>query len=313
MPSPGIAHLSQFVDEEIVGGVAEDIITVNPWFARIPMTPYTGDGITVNRELALGDVQLADVGDTITATNPSSAFSVTFRAGTIIGESQVNQLVQAEAASDGVAMQAAEVSSKAKSIARTYQTQLASGDGVAPNLNSLHSLVDASQYTTASASQALSFALLDELLDLVTAKEGEVDFLVGPGVALRDFKALYRALGGSEAPTTIVEIPGEQEGRTVLTYEGIPFFRNDYLSTTETANGAALTGGALHSIYAGCWDDGTRRVGASNIYPAGQPAGIQVEAPFVHPDRDERVVRVKVYWQFVNFNRRGLARLPSLT
>ena len=312
MASPGIAHLAQFVDEEIVGGVAQDIITVNPFFASVPLMPYTGDGVSVNRELAIGDNQLASVGDTITAVAPSTVTTVTFRAGKIIGASEVDQLVAAEAASDGVAMQALEISSKAKGIARTYQTQMALGDGIAPNLNSLHTLTDASQFTTASAGQALTFALLDELSDLVTAKEGSIDFYIGHASALRQFKALYRALGGT-APSAVVEIPGEQQTRTVLTYEGTPFYRNDYLPIVETANGAAVSGGALMSVYAGCWDDGTRRLGFATIFPAGTPAGIQIVPAFVHPDRDEMVVRVKLYWQPVLFNRRGLARLTSLT
>ena len=128
---------------------------------------------------------------------------------------------------------------------------------------------------------------------------------------LRKFKVLYRALGGAEPDKVIINMPDGTE-RTVLAYEGIPFFRNDWLSIVETANGAALSGGALTSIFGGCWDDGSRKVGCGAIYPAAVEAGIQVKSIGTSESKDEEMWRIKAYWEFVNFNRRGLARLPSL-
>ena len=86
------------------------------------------------------------------------------------------------------------------------------------------------------------------------------------------------------------------------------------VASSETANTwAAVTTGALTSVYAGCWDDGSRKIGIGGIYPASIPAGIMVKAIGTSETRDEEMWRIKWIVNFVQYNRRGMARLPSLT
>lgn len=310
MATQTLAEAQKLIRNEIVAGVAEDIFTTNPIWAVMPWTGYEGQALLVNRENALGDAQHLAVGGTITAKSASTFTQVPFTAVTTIGDAELNGLVAAQSRSAGVDQLAVEISSKAKSVGRLLQTGIATGTGVSPQLHSLHTLTDATQYTTASAGQALSFALLDELLDLVKAKDGEVDWLLMPARTLRAYRALVRALGGTNE--TIIFDMGNGRTRDVDVYNGIPIFKNDYLSVTETANGAALTGGALTSVYAGVWDDGSQKVGVSMIYPDGTPVGIQVEQIGAAESKDEQIVRVKSYSNFASFNRRGIARLPSI-
>jgi hypothetical protein len=276
----------------------------------MPWTSYEGQAIMVNRENALGDAQNLAVGGTITAKSAATFTRTPFTAVTVIGDAEMNGLVQAQSQGGGVDQLAIEVSSKAKSVGRLLQTGIATGTGADPQLNSLHTLVDASQYTSASAGQALSFQLLDELLNLVKAKDGEVDWIMMPARTLRSYRTLVRALGG--ITETIIFDMGNGRTRNVDVYNNIPIFQNDYLSIAETANGALLTTGALTSVYAGCWDEGSQKIGVSMIYPAGVPAGIQVEDVGVAETKDERIMRVKAYANFVQFNRRGTARLTSI-
>lgn len=310
MATQTLAEAQKLIRNEIVAGVAEDIFTTNPIWAVMPWTGYEGQALLVNRENALGDAQHLAVGGTITAKSAATFTQVPFTAVTTIGDAELNGLVAAQSRSAGVDQLAVEISSKAKSVGRLLQTGIATGTGVSPQLHSLHTLTDATQYTTASAGQALSFALLDELLDLVKAKDGEVDWLLMPARTLRAYRALVRALGGTNE--TIIFDMGNGRTRDVDVYNGIPIFKNDYLSVTETANGAALTGGALTSVYAGVWDDGSQKVGVSMIYPDGTPVGIQVEQIGAAEAKDEQIVRVKSYSNFASFNRRGIARLPSI-
>lgn len=310
MATQTLAEAQKLIRNEIVAGVAEDIFTTNPIWAVMPWTGYEGQALLVNRENALGDAQHLAVGGTITAKSAATFTQVPFTAVTTIGDAELNGLVAAQSRSAGVDQLAVEISSKAKSVGRLLQTGIATGTGVSPQLHSLHTLTDATQYTTASAGQALSFALLDELLDLVKAKDGEVDWLLMPARTLRAYRALVRALGGTNE--TIIFDMGNGRTRDVDVYNGIPIFKNDYLSVTETANGAALTGGALTSVYAGVWDDGSQKVGVSMIYPDGTPVGIQVEQIGAAESKDEQIVRVKSYSNFASFNRRGIARLPSI-
>jgi len=310
MTTQTLAEAAKLIQNDLITGVAEDIITTNPIWNAIPWSGYDGQGFIHNRENALGDAQHLAVGSTITAKAAATFTQQTFTSTTTIGDAELNGLVAAQSSSGGVDQMAAEISSKAKSVGRLLQTGIATGTGSGANMNSMHTLCDAGQYTTASAGQAISFALLDELLDLVKSKDGEVDFIQMPARTIRSYKVLVRALGGVNETMAFTMPNGTQ--RTVSVYEGVPIFQNDYLSVAETANGAALTAGALTSVWAGCWDDGTNKVGASMIYPNGTPVGVDVQLIGAKETADEEIARVKSYSNFALFNRKGLARLPSI-
>lgn len=310
MSTQTLAELAKHIDDGRVRGLAEVIHTTNPIWTRVPMRGFPGGSILVNREATLGDAGLYSVGDTITDRTPSTAAQISFTNTKLIGQVDLDKEVQAKGQSDSYDTAGAEIASKGKSIARLMQTQMASGDGAAPNTYSWHALCDSSQFTTASSGQDLSFELLWELLDLVKAKDGEVDYIVSHSIIVNLYKSLCLTLGGA-APTDVYTLPDGQT-RTVVTFEDIPWFKNDYLSVAETANGAALTGGALCSVYAGCWDDGTGKVGAAMIYPEGIPAGIRVENVGTSETKDEEIYRILASWGFVNFNYTGLARLTSV-
>ena len=310
MATQTLAEAQKLINNEIVAGVAQDIITTNPIWQVMPWTSYTGQAILVNRENALGDAQHLAVGGTITAKAAATFTQTPFTAVSTIGDAELNGLVKVQSSSAGVDQMAVEISSKAKSVGRLLQQGIATGTGVSPQLHSLHTLSDSSQFTAASAGQALSFELLDELLDLVKAKDGQVDWLQLPSRTLRAYRTLVRALGGVNE--TMAFDMGNGRTRNVDMYNNIPMFQNDYLSIVETANGAAVTGGALTSVYAGCWDDGSMKTGVSMIHPEGAPVGIDVTMVGVAEAKDEEIARVKSYSNFVSFNRRGLARLTSI-
>jgi hypothetical protein len=311
MATQTLVEAARLINDEIVAGVARDFISVNPMYDILPFTGYEGQGLIVNRELTLGPTEVAAVGATIslTAKTASTFTSKVFKATKLIGDAEMDGLVQAQSMGAGVDQTALEISLKAKSLGRLFQTGMAQGTGTTPQMNSFHSLCDATQYTTAATSQALSFLLLDELLDLVLAKDGEVDFIMMAARTIRSYKVLLRSLGGTPADW-VVELPG---GRKVISYEGIPILRNDYLSTAETSNGAALTGGALTSVWAGCFDDGSSKVGIAGVHPIAVPAGIQVHPVGAKEHKDVDIWRVKQYANMGLFNRKGLARLTSIS
>lgn len=308
MASQTLAEAKKLINNQLVTGVVEDIISVNPMFDQLPFNGYDGQGFIVNRENALGDAGFYGVDATITHKAAATFTQYTFAATKIIGDAELDGLVAATSAGGGVDQVAIEISSKAKSIGRLFQTGMATGDAAGANMNSFHTLCDSGQFTTASAGQALSFALLDELMDLIKAKDGEVDFIMMAPRTLRAYKVLVRAMGGN----TLDTIVQPKTGRAVIGYNGIPIYRNDFLSVAETANGAALTGGALTSVYAGCFDDGSKKIGVAGIYPSAVPAGVVVEQVGAMESKDTTIYRVKQYANFASFNRRGLARLTSI-
>jgi hypothetical protein len=313
MATQTLAQAALLINDEIVRGVAEDIITINPIFSFMPFVGYEGQAIMVNRELALGGADHFAVGATINTTAKAAATFTrqSFAAIKIIADAEMDGLVQATSEGGGVDQLAIEISSKAKNIGRKFQTGMATGTGASPQMNSLHSLCSAAQYTTAATTQTLSFALLDELCDLIKAKDGQIDWLMMPARTLRSLKILYRALGGT-TPTHVVNMP-DGTTRIVHLYEDIPVFKNEYLSVVETLNGGALTGGVLTSVWGGVWDDGSRKVGLAGIHPVKVPAGIVVEPIGMKETRDESIWRLKQYANIALFNRRGLARLTSIS
>lgn len=312
MASQTLVQAKLFINNEIVQGVAEDIISVNPIYNVLPFQPYNGQAILVNREVTLGTSEVLAVDTTISAKAAATFTQTSYTATRLIGDVELDNLVQLQSVGGGVDQLALEVSSKAKSIARLFQTGMATGTGTSPQMNSLHSLCDSSQYTTATGgttSQALSFALLDELLDLVKSRDGDVDWMMMPERTLRSYRVLLRALGG----VTSDEVITFPDGRKVMGYSGIPIFKNQFLSVTETADGGSLTTGAMTSVWAGCFDDGSQKVGISAIYPSATMAGIEVTPIGQMETKDSSLVRVVQYANFVNFNRRGLARLTSIS
>jgi hypothetical protein len=310
MTTQSLAEAGRLVNDQIVRGVAEDIISINPIYSVIPFTPYQGQGLIIPRELVLGGSGYGAVGTALTSTQKAAAtYTVkTVTSVKLIGDAEMDGLVQVQSMSAGVDQVALEIGSKSKSIGRLFQQGMATGTG-SGQMRSFASECDSEQFCTASSTRTIAFVLLDELLDLVKSKDGMVDFIIMPARTIRSYKALLRDLGGTPADW-VVTLP---DGRTTIGYEGIPIFKNEYLSTVETANGAALTGGALTSVYAGVWDDGSGKIGCSAIYPAGAAAGIVVEYIGYKENYDEQIWRVKWYTNFVCFNRRGLSRLASIS
>jgi hypothetical protein len=124
---------------------------------------------------------------------------------------------------------------------------------------------------------------------------------------LSAYKALVRGTGGSYEYVT-----SPVTNRNILSYEGIPIFRNDYIGDVEATN-AATTGGSDTSVYAGCFDDGSMKTGLCMLYPVGTPAGIDVRALGESHSTNADVTRVIQYGAWCLANRKGAARLHSVT
>jgi len=293
MATQTLAQAKLLINNEIVRGVAEDIISLNPMFSLLPFIGYEGQGLIVNRELTLGATGHLAVASAIgTTLKTASTFTQKiFVATKLIGDAEMDGLVQAQSAGAGVDQIAIEISAKAKSIGRLFQQGMATGTGSSPQMNSFRSLCDSAQYATNATTTTLSFALMDELLDLVVAKDGQVDFICMPARTMRAYKVLLRALGGVPADWVV----------------------NEYLDVLETFAGATNATQTKTSVYAGCWDDGSQKVGVAAVHPIAVPAGIVVEPVGAAENYDMNIWRVKQYANFASFNRRGLARLKGIS
>lgn len=308
MPSITLAESAKLAQDELVAGVIENVITVNELYELLPFDGIDGNALAYNRENALGDVQMAGVGSTITAKNPATFTQVTSTLTTIIGDAEVNGLIQATRSGDGNDQTAVQVASKAKSCGRKYQDQMINGDGTGANMTGMLGLVAAGQTISANNGAAngapLSFEDLDALIDLVTDKDGQVDYLMMNGRTRRAYLALLRALGG----TSPGDIYTMASGRQVPAYRGIPIFRNDWIPINQTTGTSTNT----TTVFAGTLDDGSRSHGIAGL-TAERMAGINIKEVGEKEDADESITRVVWYCGLALFNEKGLAALEGVT
>jgi len=317
MASVTLVESAKLAQNELVTGVIENIITVNPMFEILPFDGIDGNALAYNRENALGNVVVAGVGSQISTgtTNPIDASSdgktaatftnVTSTLTTIIGDAEVNGLIQATRSGDGNDQKGTQVASKAKHIGRVYQHMLINGTGATNQFNGLINLCVAGQTVATGANGgALTFEFMDQLISLVKDKDGTVDYMTFNQRTIDSYFKLLRALGGAAINQTM-ELPSGQE---VPQYRRIPILRNDYIPITQTKG----SGSAQTTIFAGTIDEGNREHGIAGL-TASRESGIRVVEVGEAEDKDESITRVKWYSGLALFSELGLACADGIT
>jgi Phage capsid-like protein len=305
MPSVTLAESAKLAQNELVAGLIENVITVNRMYEVLPFDGIEGNALAYNRENALGDVDVEGVGDDIGGKAAATFTQVTSSLTTIIGDAEVNGLIQATRSGDGNDQTAIQIASKAKSAGRKYQDMLINGTGASEQFTGLLSLCDAGQkVATGTNGGALSFTFLDELIDLVVDKDGQVDYITLHARPLRSYMALLRGLGGASI-SDVVALPS---GAQVPAYRGIPMFRNDWIPINQTKG----SGSAQTTILAGTLDDGSRSHGIAGLTAANE-MGLQVSDVGEMEAKDNRIWRVKWYCGLALFSLKGLAAADGIT
>lgn len=316
MASVTLAESAKLAQDELVAGVIENIITVNQMFAVLPFDGIEGNSLKYNRENALGGVGIAGVGtvfDDATDRNPipgetagqkaAATFTEVFSGlTTISGDAEVNGLIQATRSGDGNDQTAVQIASKAKHCGRVYQHLLINGDDTNPNeFDGLIVLCAGAQSATGGTATGDPLALdnLDEIMDLVTVKDGMVDYFAMHARERRSYRALLRGLGGASV-NEVVELPGGEE---VIAYSGVPIFRNDYIPINQTKGAGSAT---ATTVFAGTLDDGSRSNGLAGL-TAAMSSGINVVDVGESETKDEHIWRVKWYAGLTLFSEKALA------
>lgn len=304
MPTITLVESAKLSQDTLVAGIIESIVDVNPFFEVFPFTDIEGNALTYNREKVLGDAQFLGVGEEITAKNPATVEQKTASLTTLIGDAEVNGLIQATRSNINN-QKAVQIASKAKSISRQYQNALVNGDGTANSFVGLSGLVTETGNIIDSGANGsvLTFELLDELIDSIKDKDGAVDYMLLPARSIRSYYSLLRALGGA----TIGDVVTLPSGRTVPAYRGVPMFRNDFIPTNQVKG----TSSGTTSIFAGTFDDGSFKHGISGLTAQGE-AGIRVEDVGTSETKDETITRVKFYCGMANYSTLGLSALTGI-
>lgn len=298
-----LAEAQVLSQNPMIAGVIEAIVTTNQFYRVLPFHFIEGNAASYNRELSLGDSQVIGVGsgssaNAITAKSPTKAVGATAKLVPIIGDAEMDhfEMVTMSNTNDQEGIQ---IAGKAKSIGRQYQDLMINGDeGTTPtHFDGLAQLVPAAQ-KVGTAGQAFSFEILDELMDKVKSKDGQVDFFKMSSINVRRYLSLLRAQGGAGIGETM-QLPG---GGVIMAYRGVPIFQNDWIATTTGGEPAANRS----DIYCGVLDDGSKKIGIAGI-GASKQNGIFVTRVGEKEGSNEVITRVRMYAGFALYSELGIA------
>ena len=309
MTSLTLAEAANLSRDPLIQGVAKEILTVDLFSGIIPFKATGGRNLLLTRELTEAGATFVGVNVTTNAT-PGTVTQISFNMGRIVGDAEVDDFEQLQM-SEVNDQQAVQITLQSKRIGRKWKDAIITGTGSFPNFSGISVLNDAAQIVEASSTTtgaALTLALLDELIDLVTISDGEVDFIIMNAFQRRAYRTLLRTQGLNEQQVEvgfinpITGVPGKN---LVMSYDNIPLFKNGYL-TNESTNGATDKG----RIYAGVL--GEENEGLFGIMPADNDPGIRISVPFISQDKDATIRRVKMFTGLALKSTKALAKLGNL-
>lgn len=289
-------------NNQLLAGVVEQIIDRDDLFSILPFQGVNGKAYVYNREKTLAGADFLDPNDTINES-ASTFEEVVAKLRILAGDVDVDKFLQGTM-SDTNDQMAIQIAQKAKGLARIFHQTLATGDsGSNPKafdgLPVLAAAAGSTQQVSAGTNgSALTFSMLDELLDAVP---NGADVLVMRRGTIRAYRALLRATSGTDAAMQMME----NFGRPMLTHNGVPILMNEFLAGTETQGSNSNT----CSVYALRLNE---LDGLHGIYGGG-PAGIAVENLGTVQNKDAVRIRLKWYAGLALKSTRSIARLKGVT
>jgi len=295
---------NEFFRNPIYPGIADAIQEAASFYEFVPFTAIKGSSIGVQEN---SDQNLtafvADGGDLDTG-NSINQLTTAFRnynIKSIAGLANIGTVSNAGASANGVDLMAVAIQAKARDIARKVYKQVVKGtdNGDASGFRGLDDFyadadgeLHGKNELTPSAGGDDIADVLDQLLNSITAADPE--FIMMNGTILNKFTSRMRASGaGFNYVTTPVT------NRNILSYQGVPIFRNDHITVHTTDK---------HEIYAGCFEKGGN-TGLTMLYPEGTPAGLEVVDLGESEKYLGRVTRVAQHTALAVMNSEGLAKM----
>lgn len=288
-------------NNDLQRGVIEEIITHDDVFQIIPFMKTDGKAYVYNRENTESQGTFLDPNDpvveeAVTFTNVVATLKI------LAGDVDVDKFLS-ETMSDTNEQLAIQIALKAKGLGRKWSDTFINGDegGAPKEFDGLTNLVVAGQEIVAGATatgDALTLSNLDALEDEVP--NGPDAFIMN-SIAIRQYRNLLRTVGGG---TDANMLQLKNFDRPMLTHNGIPILKNDFVLANETKG----TNNTTMGIYAIRLNE---QDGVHAIF-GGASAGIRVENIGTVQNKDAWRVRLKWYSGLVLKSTRSLAKLTGL-
>ncbi len=288
-------------NNDLQRGVIEEIITHDDVFQIIPFVKTDGKAYVYNRENSESqgtflDPNEAVVEEAVTFTNVVATLKI------LAGDVDVDKFLS-ETMSDTNEQLAIQIALKAKGLGRKWSDTFINGDegGSPKEFDGIGNLVTVGQTLTGPGANgdALTLSFLDQLEDEVP---NGPDAFIFNGIAIRQYRNLLRTVGGG---TDANMLQLKNFDRPMLTHNGIPILKNDFVNADETKG----TKTDLMSIYAVRFNE---QDGVHAIF-GGASAGIRVENIGTVQNKDAWRVRLKWYSGLVLKSTRSLAKFEGLT
>jgi hypothetical protein len=289
---------------QVVAGVIEEIITVNEVFQLLPFVGISGKAYLYHREKTLPTVSFLEVGGDVPENTGEFAEVIT-KLRILIGDIDVDNFLR-ETMSDSEDQLALQLAMKAKAMGRTFMEAMAVASNTATptsfdGMRALMTNADSNAAMSVAGSGAITYGILDQLVDMVPNKP---DFLMMRSGTRRAYVALLRASGGTQP--AMIEV--KNFGAPVLAHNGVPILINDFLPVNETAAGG-VSGGACTSIYAVRANEVD---GLHGLY-GGAEAGIRMETVGTVQTKDAIRTRLKWYCGMALKSTKSMARAFNIT
>lgn len=291
-------------NNQLVAGVIEEIIDIDHMFGLLPFTRVNSKAYVYNRE------------DTNNVSNDNSGFiasggtvsessadfnTITALLKILIGDVDVDKFAL-ETESDTNDQLAVQIGLKAKYLGRRFRDKLINGNSnsAADEFDGLarYVAVTGNEIVAGSNGAALTLSMLDQLIDAVPYGP---DCLVMHARTIRKIRALLRASGGIQPQ--MIEIPNF--GTPVLSFNGIPIVRNDFVGVADTVGSS---GAVCSSIYAVRFNE---LDGFHGLF-GGDSAGIRVEQVGTVQNKDAVRTRLKWYCGTALKSTKSLAKLSGI-
>lgn len=287
-------------NNDLQRGVIEEIITLDEVFQILPFVKTNGKAYVYNREATIVEGDFLDP-NAVVNEGAATFVNVVAQLKILAGDVDVDKFLN-ETMSDTNEQLATQIALKAKGIARKWAATFINGDetGTPQEFDGLINLVTVGQTITGAGANgdAMTLSMLDELADKIPHGP---DAFVMNGIAIRQYRNLLRTVGGG---TDANMLQLKNFDRPMLTHNGIPILKNDYILADETKG---TTTDAM-SIYAVRMNE---QDGVHGIY-GGESAGIRIENIGTVQNKDAWRVRVKWYSGLALKSTLSLARFNGL-
>lgn len=311
MTSLTLAQAGNISQDELLAGIIQEFITTDNFAGILPYVSANGKALVYTRELTDPKTTVGnlDIAGTIVSSAPT-ATQITEPIGRIAGDAEVDNFIDTTM-STIQEIADSQIASKVRGVARKWSENMITGTGTFPQPSGINTLVDSSNmWVAASATTAgasLSFALMDQLMDLVVVDAQEFLFLTNRTLR-RKLKGLYRALNGAAIDNVEIgwvnPVTTETYSKLVMAYEGYPVLLNDNIAVESTYG---MTG--KHRVsFIGMGE----MVGLTGIMPFDNDPGFRIDDVGFSETKDASIYRVKMYTGQALYSTKALGQCVNL-